>query len=345
MQLQDKAKIISSYIKDPRNFQAVLINGEWGSGKTYFVDKILDEELKDFYVIRYSLYGIQSSEQVTNDLQREMLIKLVKDKNSTKSAKFSFMKKTAKSKKLIFKILDFVPGVIDVILKKLDIESNDFWELIDNIDYDKSKFIIVFDDLERAGMDINEVLGIINSYVECKKIKVIIIANEKEIGSSRVSSNLPQKYLIASNPAIMLEEKSDKKDKKTYSLTELIDRTKKLFSNDIIYDSIKEKLIGLSVKINVDFHQIYDDIINANATDSKEFLLNNKDYVIEILQDLECQNIRTLIFAVITYDENLSLSTVCVLWILSFLHLLHLKKPKRCKRQIPSIETVRIDHQ
>ena len=32
-------------------------------------------------------------------------------------------------------------------------------------------------------------------------------------------------------------------------------------------------------------------------------MLNNKDYVIEILQDLECQNIRTLIFAVITYDE------------------------------------------
>ena len=291
MYLKDKAKIISSYIKDSRNTQAVLINGEWGSGKTYFVDKILLKELSDYIVIRYSLYGVQSSGQVASDLQREMLIELIKDKKFAKKIKFSP------------KILDLAPGVIDIALKKFDIEADALEGIIDNIDYDKSRFIIVFDDLERSGMDINEVLGIINSYVECKKIKVIIIANEKEIGSSRVSSNLPQKYLIASNPAIMLEEKSDKKDKETYNLTELIDRTKKLFSNDIIYDSIKEKLIGLTVKISVDFHQIYDEIIKENTTESKEFLLNNKDYVIEILQDLECQNIRTLIFGVISYDE------------------------------------------
>lgn len=293
MQLQNKAKIISSYIKDSRNTQAVLINGEWGSGKTYFVDRILLKELKDYIIIRYSLYGVQSAEQVDSDIQRAMLIESFKDKKIAKKIKFSS------------KILDFAPHVIDVALKKFDIESDNLVEIIDdNFVCDKSKFIIVFDDLERSGMVINEVLGIINSYVECKKIKVIIIANEKEIGSSRISSNLPQKYLIASNPIITLEEKNDDKAKETsFNISELIDRTKKLFSNDIIYDSIKEKLIGLSVRINVDFHQIYDNIINANATDSKEFLLNNKDYVIEILQDLECQNIRTLIFAVITYDE------------------------------------------
>lgn len=255
MQLQDIARIISSYIKDSRNTQAVLINGEWGSGKTYFVENVLLDELKGFTVIRYSLYGIQSSEQVATDLQREMLIARIKEKNNTKTNKSSFMKKSSKSKSILSKILDFAPGVLDVIIKKNDIESNDFWRLIGDINYDKNNFIIVFDDLERSGMDINEVLGIINSYVECKKIKVIIIANEKEIGSSRISSNLPQKYLIASNPIITLEEKNDDKTKETsFNISELIDRTKKLFSNDIIYDSIKEKLIGLSVKINVDFH-------------------------------------------------------------------------------------------
>jgi hypothetical protein len=35
---------------------------------------------------------------------------------------------------------------------------------------------------------------------------------------------------------------------------------------------------------------------------------------------------------------------VLVLWILSFLHLLHIKNPKRCKRQISSIENMRINH-
>lgn len=111
MQLQNKAKIISSYIKDPRNTQAVLINGEWGSGKTYFVDMILLEELKDYIIIRYSLYGVQSAEQVDSDIQRAMLIESFKDKKIAKKIKFSS------------KILDFAPRVIDVALKKLTLNQ------------------------------------------------------------------------------------------------------------------------------------------------------------------------------------------------------------------------------
>ena len=36
MNLDKTAEIVSEYIHDPRNKQAVLINGEWGSGKTFY---------------------------------------------------------------------------------------------------------------------------------------------------------------------------------------------------------------------------------------------------------------------------------------------------------------------
>ena len=80
MDLNKKAEIIADYIKDSRYTQAVLINGAWGVGKTHFVDKILLKELKDYIVIRYSLYGVQSAEQVISELRKEMLIKLIENK-------------------------------------------------------------------------------------------------------------------------------------------------------------------------------------------------------------------------------------------------------------------------
>ena len=63
MYLEKEAKIIADYINEPRYTQAVLINGEWGVGKTFFVNNILLNELTDYIVIRYSLYGVQSSKQ------------------------------------------------------------------------------------------------------------------------------------------------------------------------------------------------------------------------------------------------------------------------------------------
>ena len=72
-------------------------------------------------------------------------------------------------------MLDVAPNAINILWKKFGLEVDDLSELADKIDFDKSKIVIIFDDLERTEMEINEVLGVINSYVECQKIKVIII--------------------------------------------------------------------------------------------------------------------------------------------------------------------------
>lgn len=302
MYLEKEAKVIADYIKDFRYTQAVLINGAWGVGKTFFVNNILLNELSDYIVIRYSLYGVQSSEQIMADLQKEIMLKLIGNK-----------KFTIKEKKIRIpeKLVGIAPDTINIILKRIGLEADNLNDIIKKIDFDKSRIIIVFDDLERAGMEINEVLGLINSYVECHGIKVIIIANEKEIGSSRISADLPQKFMVAANTVISLKEtdtnsnngKNDKTAEKKYNYSELVNRTKTLFSNDIIYNSIKEKLIGLTVTLHANYHQLYDKIIKSYARESSAFLLKNKDALIELFQDLECQNLRTLIFTIITFDK------------------------------------------
>ena len=239
MYLDEAANIIADYIKDSRYKQAVLINGTWGAGKTYFVEEKLMEALNDYVVIRYSLYGVHSSEQILSDIQREMLIKLIGNKE---------FKIKDKSFHLPSKLLEMAPNITSILWKKIGFESDDLNELLSIIEFDKSKIIIIFDDLERVGIEINEVLGIINSFVECHKTKVIIIANEKEIGSSRISTSLPEKFSVAANETITLEDESNQVQKSNtqnsssekchFTYDDLIRRTKKLFSNDIVLSLI-----------------------------------------------------------------------------------------------------------
>lgn len=298
MYLEDKANVIIDYISDNRYKQAVLINGTWGTGKTFFVEKILFEKLESigYTVMRYSLYGANSCEQIRKDIETEMLIKICSQKTKIPS-----------------KILDFVPNGIGIIAKKLGLESEDFASVIEKIDFDIGKMVIIFDDLERTTAEINDVLGLINSYVENKELKVIIVANENEIGSSRISSDLPSKFAVAANSNILIPSKEndvnegqkESKDRNTHiKYDELLNRTKTIFSSDIIYNAIKEKLVGLSITLNVDFNQLYDDIISNYAKcESNDFLIKNKAQVIDILQMQGCHNLRTLIFGVITFDR------------------------------------------
>ena len=57
--------------------------------------------------------------------------------------------------------------------------------------------VLCFDDLERANVDVIDILGYINNFVEHDHIKTIIICNEKELATKLKSSNLEMKTFIA----------------------------------------------------------------------------------------------------------------------------------------------------
>lgn len=49
--------------------------------------------------------------------------------------------------------------------------------------------VFVFDDLERCSCPIEEIFGYLNTFIEQNKNKIILIANEKEIGSQSYEKN------------------------------------------------------------------------------------------------------------------------------------------------------------
>ena len=71
----------------------------------------------------------------------------------------------------------------------------------DRVDY--SQFfstddkILCFDDLERANVDVIDILGYINNFVEHDGIKTILICNEKELATKFKNTNVEMKSLIA----------------------------------------------------------------------------------------------------------------------------------------------------
>ena len=152
---------------------ALLLTGDWGSGKTYHIKNnifpLLENET-DFVPLIVSLYGVSSK----NDIAQKVL--------------FSYFDKKGKNSNIstgtIAKNLQNFTEAVPLVKKYVNIEK-----LItgtgDNIFrfLPHDKLLICFDDLERISdqVDVDDFLGIVNELVENKGSKVLIIANEKEI--------------------------------------------------------------------------------------------------------------------------------------------------------------------
>ncbi|WP_420133869.1 P-loop NTPase fold protein [Rhodopseudomonas sp.] len=147
------------YLRLPHSPQfAVVISGVWGVGKTYLVKEFLKERFgedakKYVYV---SLYGLSSVEEIDDALFQA-----------------AFPLATGSAAKVVGR-------VAKAGLKFLKVDPGD-WNIKEFLNKFQAE-VYVFDDLERCDTPKNAVLGYINQFVEHGGAKVLIIANEKEIG-------------------------------------------------------------------------------------------------------------------------------------------------------------------
>ncbi len=171
-----KYKIIN-YLKSDID-SAIVINGKWGIGKTYGVQKLIknkdleiewDKDARKVYLPIYiSLFGVSS----VSDIQQKILIEL-----------YPFLKtKTFKTSYGIAKTLfrGFINyNQIGNLDEYCDLPKNEIRDSIINYE----RLVLVFDDFERKHSDlkIQELLGFINQLVEHDNCKVAIITNEFNI--------------------------------------------------------------------------------------------------------------------------------------------------------------------
>ncbi|WP_394884283.1 P-loop NTPase fold protein [Clostridium butyricum] len=287
----DIIKNIREYIDDTVYNRAVLLDGQWGSGKTYFIKNKLKKELEAYEkiknnreykkkkIIYISLYGIKS----TRDVSNEIYLNCANIKNRKKAA-----------------IISLGGKVFSDLMKNkgFDLEKYLKASLFKPF-IDINNCILIFDDLERCKCNLNDILGYINDFVEHKETKVIIVANEDELGNiseeknkyyERVKSERAQKNkeLVDDFSSQLGMERNEENKVMKCEETKSIEE----------YLTIKEKLIGTTIKYKPNLEQSFKNIIEENIQNSrlKLTLIREMSKLIRLAEEKQHINLRTFQF-------------------------------------------------
>ncbi len=162
------------YCKTDDPVGAFLLTGEWGCGKTHLIEKELSDKIKDIgVIIRISLFGIPTTEELHKAVRQAWI-----------HAKGGFLDKASglgKFKDFMEKISSIIPNdtVKGAVEAALSFNLFDFIKIENSIN--GKKVILVFDDLERSKLSIQEKLGAINEYCENQHFNVILVADEEKL--------------------------------------------------------------------------------------------------------------------------------------------------------------------
>lgn len=149
-------------------YKCIMFDGPWGIGKTYAIEEAIKKQRS---VCRVSLFGLQNSQQIYHEVL------------------FQSTLKNSKAGKLGEFASDMLTGLGNIwegaapakeVLKSVAREKELFGLLSKSF---KDLHIIVIDDLERISSKVSmeEVLGIIEDLKKCDYVRLILVANTKEL--------------------------------------------------------------------------------------------------------------------------------------------------------------------
>lgn len=286
-------EVVKEYIDNAIYNYAVMIDGEWGSGKTYFVKNNLLNAIEQYEndkasrnylytprkVLYISLYGISSTEEISNEIYMSLYKSI--GSNDVSDIRYG------------------VKVVTDIAKSRWDANYDEFINNFSNFE----GYIFILDDLERCNCHINEIFGYINDLVENQGLKTIIVSNQKEIGKFIDAEELGLKYLLsASNNVDFGELDSSFKateDGEKISLTELKRRTQLLCEEDnSAYQKVKEKLVGFTIKYEPDYKKVTKEMLRDNIAnpDLQNLLLDLNEHHCAFALEKEHTNLRTFQF-------------------------------------------------
>ena len=261
-----------------------MVNGV--HGKTHFWNNKIKKKIesmqlngKRYTTIYMSLYGISNLEEISKKI---------------------FIETTQLMDKNLRRFMDANGQTTIPEYAKTGIDMANFFGVTQNGDrVDYGEFfstddkVLCFDDLERANVDVIDILGYINNFVEHDHIKTIIICNEKELSTKLKSTNLEMKTFIAT----YLLDKQNELNKADKPMVEKIqDKIEHVFDKANDYERIKEKLIGETFEYAPKFDYIINGILMRyeNNPDLIRFLRENTGLIISTFNKSGTRNLRIL---------------------------------------------------
>ena len=285
------------YIEEKNSQYAIMIDGSWGCGKTYFVKNILKDKLEGKVDIIYiSLFNINTIEDLRASIDLNLFNIYVTKKSQGKAHKdFKIAKKSTLVYDSTCKAMS-IKNIISTALKGVSIASsgNPLMQLlplsldrmlnnsmeIDGILSNFSDVLLVFDDFERSQISKRELLGFFDNLTEHKNAKVLVVCNEA--------------HMFNGNIYRTVEDKPDnKKD---------TDDTNADSEDTINYKKYKEKVFNFTIKYEPDFSNSYDSLltylekIDDRVKACSQILREEsfKNRIVNYFVTTNCLNLRTL---------------------------------------------------
>lgn len=267
---------IKHYLEEDKTHTAIMLTGEWGSGKTYYIENELIPFLQDGKknkCVVISLYGLEDISEISKSIYMELRMKsVIKDSEMLTTGKI------------------VVKTVIKNVFGKFGIDTNmsddDLQNVYSSVDLDKK--LLIFEDLERSHIEIIKLLGYINNLVERDGVKVLLVANENEILNKQPETI---SYDLEDLASLLLENKT--KEDKENSVPEDVQVQK--------YLRIKEKTISDTICFESDYCEAVKNIIGIFSNEKLQTMVDKDENIIEELASMirgYChKNFRTFIFA------------------------------------------------
>lgn len=267
---------IKHYLEEDKTHTAIMLTGEWGSGKTYYIGNELIPFLQDGKknkCVVISLYGLEDISEISKSIYMELRMKPpIKDSELLTTGKI-----VAKT-------------VIKNVFGKFGIDTNmsddDLQNIYSSVGLDGK--LLIFEDLERSHIEIIKLLGYINNLVERDGVKVLLVANENEILNKQPETiNYNLEKLVSS-----FLENNIKEDKEN-SVPEDVQVQR--------YLRIKEKTISDTIYFENDYCEAVKNIIDIFSNEKLQTMVDKDENIIKKLCSMimgYChKNFRIFIFA------------------------------------------------
>lgn len=161
----------TAYIKNYFNQEtipgsAIMLTSSWGSGKSYYVENELIKDIGQEHCVKVSLYGLKSLDDISKAIYIEM-----RSPQWTHGSEFG--RKAALLGRTVLR------GIFSYFKLNLTPQENELQEIYKSVNLEDK--LIIFEDVERSGIPIVDILGYVNNLCEQDQAKVLLVVNEEEI--------------------------------------------------------------------------------------------------------------------------------------------------------------------
>ena len=308
---KDIEKTIKNYLAEENTDYGIMLTGEWGAGKTYYVKNYLGyikEELKLNEPLYVSVLGKNSIDEIVNDIYLSELFS-IDDVNN-----INFIKTIAKNGgKTLFDILKMLK------LENVDNVSN-IVNFISNIGMEISKKninfenrLIIIDEIERLqnNIEVDIFLYAIYDIFISNNIKVLFVCNENEIDKKFANyKNIKEKVIRYTMKLHSIDKNNFKLFLERYIIKKLMNNKhikNYYISKDFFYKQCIPNIINIFMEMECynirTFKKFFD--MSKYFLNEINNLISEKEYKLNNNEELFLEILKIFSIILIVYDKNI----------------------------------------